>query len=60
MRVKHAWSTAKSDDKRLVISKRKVLRSIFFFGPVNNAELRTLIQRKNNNLYKLYGKLNIL
>jgi len=45
-------------NKRLAILERKVLRNIF--GPVFNTKLRTFERRKNDNLYKLHGKPNIV
>jgi hypothetical protein len=50
------WSSMKSDNNRLAIFERKVLRNIF--GPVYNTELGIFKRRKNDDLYKIYGKLN--
>jgi hypothetical protein len=52
------WSSTKCDNNRLAIFEQKVLRNIF--SPIYNTELGIFESNKNDNLYRLYLKPNIL
>jgi len=53
----NTWATTKSDEKKLEVFERKILRKIFGPKKNNEGEYET---RSNKNLEKLYNEPNII
>jgi len=52
------WPSTKTDEKKLAIFERKVLRQIF--GPKKNEETNEYERRTDDDLYELYNIISII
>lgn len=52
------WTSTKTDEKKLAIFKRTVLRQIF--GPKKNEETNEFERRTYDNLYDLYNQPDVV
>jgi len=52
------WPSTKTDEKKLAIFERKILRQIF--GPKKNEETNEYERRTNDDVYELYKQPDIV